>query len=199
VITLFAVAAVAGASALTAFAVADPGPGRDAAVPAGDRPSPTPRARSERDAGPPTCVIGSWYAVEEQLMVEFYTDAEPMRFTGSGRRYEFRPDGTGTERQDNVILTSTHEGNELRIVGNGTVEFTWSATDQRITYLARTATTLTWSYYDRRGLLSTQPQTVEPALNEVDDYTCRGNRATESNAGGYSANWVRTDATGMYG
>lgn len=200
-ITLFAVAAcaVVGASALTVAAVANAGPGRGGPVADGDRTSPTPRTSSTRAAGPPICLIGSWRSAEEQSMVKFYTDADPILFTSSGRRYEFRPDGTGVERQDNVVLTGSHQGNELRIVANGTVEFKWSATDKQITYLARTATTITYSFYDQRGLLSTVPQEVKPDLNEVDDYACEGTQAVETNPTGYRALWVRTDGSGVYG
>ncbi|WP_433259823.1 hypothetical protein ACQPZF_21670 [Actinosynnema sp. CS-041913] len=201
VVTLFAVAAcaVVAASVLTAVAVADDRPGRDGPVADGDRTSPTPRTSTSRAAGLPMCLVGSWRAVDEQFMIKFYTDEEPMRFTSSGRRYEFRADGTAIERQDNVVLSSTFQGNELRVVGNGQVDFKWTANDKQITYLARTATTLSWSYYDQRGLINTQPQEPTATLNEVDDYTCEGNQVVESNASGYRAVWVRTDGSGVYG
>ncbi|MBW4718403.1 hypothetical protein [Saccharothrix obliqua] len=201
VVALFAVAAAAvlGAGALTAVAVTGSGPDRAAVVESDDRPSPTPPTTTERPAGPPLCLVGSWESAEERSMVRFYTDNDPILFTGSGRRYEFRPDGTGTERQDNVVLTGSYQGNELRIVANGTNEFRWTATDRQLTYVARTATTMTYTMFDQRGLIATQPLEPEPALNEVDDYTCEGTRAVESNASGYRARWVRTDGSGVYG
>ncbi len=200
VVTLFAVAAtavVAGA-VLTAVAVAKAGPSR-ATVESGDRSSPTPRTSSSRAAGLPMCLVGSWRSVEERAMVKFYSDADPILMTTSGRRYEFRPDGTGTERQENVVHTGSHQGNEIRLVANGTIEFTWKATDKQITYLARTSTTLVFTSYDQRGEIGSQPLEAKPDLNEVDDYTCQGNQAVESNSSGYQSHWVRTDGSGVYG
>lgn len=144
-------------------------------------------------------MIGSWRTVDESFMIKFYTDRSPIRFTGRGREFEFRPDGTVLEKQDNVVLTANFEGRELRMVGNGTSELTWTATDRAITYPARTRVSFTWSYYDQRGLINTDTPGPEPALNEVDDYTCSGSTMSESNAGGYRSTWVRTAAYGVYG
>ncbi|MEU6148837.1 hypothetical protein ABZ816_02440 [Actinosynnema sp. NPDC047251] len=202
VVSLFAVAATAvvAASVLTVVAVAKAGPSRGSAAESGERPSPTPRESGQpRAAGLPLCLVGSWLTVEEQSMVKFYNDADPILFSSSGRHYEFRPDGTGTERQDNVTLTGTHQGNELKIVANGTNEFKWKATDKQLTYLSRTNTTITYSFYDQRGLIATQPQEAKQDLNEVDDYACEGNQAAETNPAGYRARWARTDGSGVYG
>ncbi|MEU4804086.1 hypothetical protein [Actinosynnema sp. NPDC023587] len=202
VVSLFAVAATAvvAASVLTVVAVANAGPSRGSAAESGDRPSPTPRESDRpRAEGLPLCLVGSWVTVEERSMVKFYNDADPILFTSSGRRYEFRPDGTGTERQDNVTLIGNHQGTELRIVANGTNEFTWRATAKQITYAARTSTTITYSFYDQRGLIATQPQEAKQDLNEVDDYACEGTQAAETNPAGYQSLWARTEASGVYG
>src|SRR5262249_3088542 len=127
-------------------------------------------------------------------------DVGALPFTLSGQVYEFHADGTGVVRQDNVTYSGSYQGNQLRIVGNGTIEFTWTATDRTVTYVAYTRTTLQFSYYDQRGLLSTVPVPANPNLNEVDQYDCQATRNTETNAGvGYHSSWVRTSAVGVYG
>ncbi len=198
---LFAVAACAvlAAGGLTAVVLADDGPRQATPVATGDRPSPTARPATTRAVGPPMCLIGSWRTVDDRLMVKFYTDEDPMPFTTSGRVYEFRADGTGTERMDNVTLSGSFEGNALRMVGNGFTEFTWSATDKAITYVDRTKAEMTWAFYDQRGHVDTQPVPVKQGLNEVDDYSCQGTQLVESNASGYRSVWVRTTGSGVYG
>jgi hypothetical protein len=199
-----AVCALVGAVTLTAVVLTDDGPDRccpavqNAA--AETKPSPTTRPPATRPAGLPQCLVGSWRTVDEVLMIKFYTNQPTMAFTGGGRQYEFRPDGTGTERYDNVAFTAPFRGRELRIVGNGTLEFTWKADDKKVTYIARTGAQFAWSYYDQRGLISTQPiAPTDPNLNEVDDYTCQGTQAVESNSTGYRSAWARTTGFGMYG
>lgn len=193
---LFAVAvcALLTATTLTVVILTDRGPQRSAAaaaVPATPM-SPTPRPASSRaNARAPLCLIGSWRTVDEVFNIRFYTDQPEMRFTGGGRLYEFRPDGTGTERMDNVVLTGTFRGNELRIVGNGAMEFTWTASGGTLTYLAWTRSSITWSYYDQRGLLSTQPFETKADVNAAYAYTCQGAQVTESNATGYRSIWER--------
>ncbi|CAL9443638.1 hypothetical protein AB0A74_09830 [Saccharothrix sp. NPDC042600] len=202
VVVLFAVAAAAllGASALTAVAIADGGPAGGDPVAVGDRPSPTPRTPTSRAAGLPMCIVGTWRTVEDSLMLKFYTDADRIPFSGAGRRYEFRPDGTATEFQENWTLTGSYQGNELRLVGNGSTEFTWTATDRQVTYLARTKTSVVYESYDQRGHIGTTPQEVKADLNEVDEYTCQGNQFVEQNAAnGYRSVWVRVEGTGLYG
>jgi hypothetical protein len=198
-----AVCALVGAVTLTAVVLADDGPDRccpavrNAAAQA--TPSSATRPPATRQAGLPRCLIGSWRTVDEVLMIKFYTNQPTMSFTGGGRQYEFRPDGTGTERLDNVAFTAPFRGRELRIVGNGTLEFTWTADDKKITYLARTGSQSAWSYYDQRGLISTQAVPPDPNLNELDDYTCQGTQMAESNSTGYRSAWARTTGYGMYG
>lgn len=198
---LFVVAACAvlAAGGLTAVVLADDRPGQAVAVPAG-RPSPTARPDTSRAVGLPLCLIGSWRTVEDRMMVKFYTDRDRIPFTTSGRLYEFRPDGTGTERMDNVVHSGSFEGNELRFVGNGSSEFTWSATDTAITYINRTSAQLTWSYYDQRGLVATQTHPTSEPMNEVDQYTCKGTQLLVSNPGiGFQSLLTRTTAFGVYG
>jgi hypothetical protein len=146
------------------------------------------------------CLIGSWRVVEETLTIEFYTNAPAMQFTGGGRQYEFRPDRTATERHDNVTHATTYKGNRLSFVGNGAVEYSWNATATEITYVARTKSTLVYSYYDQRGLISTSNPGTNNALNEVDQYSCSGTQMVETNQNtGYRAVWVRTTGFGVYG
>lgn len=159
----------------------------------------SPTTTATRPAGLPLCLVGSWQTVAETFIVKFYSDRPPIRFTGAGRRFEFRPDGTVVEKQDNVAITAQYEGDELRLVGNGTAMLTWSVADGKITYASRTKVDFTWSYYDERGLLEVERTSDEPALNEVDDYTCSGSTVQESNSGGYSSTWVRTSEYGVYG
>ncbi|ONI80262.1 hypothetical protein ALI22I_43615 [Saccharothrix sp. ALI-22-I] len=201
VVVLFAVAACAvlAAGGLTAVVLADSRPGPVTPVVAGERPSPTARTAATRAVAHPMCLIGSWRTVDETLMVKFYNDEDPMPLTTSGRVFEFRPDGTGTERLDNVTLSGSFEGNALRMVGNGSTDFTWSATDKVITYIDRTRTDVTWAFYDQRGLVDTQPVTAKQGVNEVDDYSCQGTQLVESNGSGYRSVWARTTASGVYG
>jgi hypothetical protein len=199
-VVLFVVAACAvlAAGGLTAVVLADDRPNQTAPVAAG-RASPTARPDTTRPVGPPMCLIGSWRTVEEQVMVKFYNNEDPMPFVTSGRTFEFRPDGTGTERMDNVVFHSTFRGNELRLVGNGFIEFTWTATDKAITYVNQTKSQFTWAYYDQRGLVETQTIPSEQARHEVDDYACQGTQLVESNARGYRSVWARTTGFGVYG
>lgn len=196
---LFVISACAllAAGGLTAVALADDRP-TPASTTAG-RPSPTAVESGTRAAGLPLCLVGSWLVVEEVSMVKFYTDQPPLPMTSAGLTYEFRPDGTGTARPDGVVLHGTFRGNELRVVGRGTYDFTWSATDKAVTYIARTRSDVTWTFYDQRGELSTQPLEVDPAQNEVDDYTCQSTRFVESNASGYRSTMSRTNGFGVYG
>ncbi|QQQ78928.1 hypothetical protein IOD16_11170 [Saccharothrix sp. 6-C] len=200
VVVLFVVAACAvlAAGGLTAAVLADASP-REAAPVAAGRPSPTARADTTRPVGPPLCLIGSWRTVQEQVMVKFYNNEDPLPFVTSGRAYEFRPDGTGTERMDDVVFQGTFQGNELRLVGNGIIEFTWSATEGTITYGAPTKAEFTWAYYDQRGLVETQTIPSEQARHEVDDYACQGAQLVESNSRGYRSVWARTTGFGVYG
>lgn len=131
-------------------------------------------------------------------MIKFYTDRPAIRFTSKGREFQFRPDGTMLETQDNVVMTAPYGDVELRVVGNGTSEFRWTATGDAITYLARTKVAHSWSYYDHRGLLGKHDAYLEPNLNEVDDYVCSGDTMLETNPDGFRSSWVRTDAYGVY-
>ena len=184
----------------TAAVLSGKGPERCCAAVSGtSRVTPTPLPSTTRPAGPPLCLIGSWRTVDETFMVEFYTDVPAIRFTGKGREFEFRPDGTVVEKQHDVVLSGTYQGNEVRMVGNGTSELTWTATDRAITYPARTRTDITWASYDQRGLIGTQPASPDLALDEVDEYVCSGDTVVETGVTGYTSHWVRTSVFGVYG
>ncbi|MEU5693134.1 hypothetical protein [Actinosynnema sp. NPDC020468] len=199
IVLLTALCALAGTVLLTAATVRHL-PRRPAAAQEGDRPSPTPRSSSTREPGPPLCVIGSWQVAEDTVKIKFYTDADATTFTGSGRLFEFRPDGTGTEKHDNHVLKSTFEGNEIRIVSNGAQDFTWTTKDGTITYLTRTSSTLVYSYYDQRGLLDSHPAAGPGDLYDTNDFTCERGRAVESRRDvEYRSVWNRTTAYGVYG
>ncbi|MET0237846.1 MAG: hypothetical protein ABW224_24625 [Kibdelosporangium sp.] len=157
------------------------------------------KAAANRPAGLPMCLIGTWRSVAENTMFKFYSDQPASPFTGSGRQVEFRPDGTGSERRDNFTLTGSFGSRALRLVSNGSVEFKWSANDQAITYIGHTSATITYYFYDHRGLIESQPFKLNPALNEVDQYTCQPSQLTESGSTGYRSVWVRTAGAGVYG
>ena len=195
-----AACALGVATTATASVLSQPEPERCcAAVPTADKVSAAPRTTTTRPSGPPLCLIGSWRAVDETFMVKFYTDRPEIRFTSKGREFEFRPDGTMVEKQDDIVMTASYGDVELRVVGKGSSEFTWTATDSAITYHARTKAEQTWSFYDHRGLLSTQSAYTE-TMNEVDDYVCSGDTMQETNdADGFRSTWVRTDLYGVYG
>ncbi|MET0136282.1 MAG: hypothetical protein ABW215_22080 [Kibdelosporangium sp.] len=162
-------------------------------------PRPSVKSGANRPQGLPMCLVGSWRTVDEVFSVKFYTNRPPMRFTGSGRLYEFRPDGTATETDHNVTLSGSFGTRQLRMVGNGTVDFTWSATDTTLTYKTRTRASFTWAYYDHRGLVSTQPLQPNRDFNEIYSYTCQGAQMIEANDKGYRSVWVRTPGFGVYG
>jgi hypothetical protein len=162
-------------------------------------PSPTGRPAATRAATQQHCLIGSWRTVDETMNIKFYTDVDPYPFTTSGRYYEFHPDGTAVERNDNVQFVGNHRGVETRVVANGWREFTWSATDSTITFVAITGADLTWSYYDQRGLLNSLPEQVDPQRNENKNYTCAGAQLVETGDNGYRSVWQRTADYGAYG
>jgi hypothetical protein len=203
VLALFAVAvcALLACSALTVAVIAHAGPERCCvSAAAASPPSPTTRTGSTREAGLPMCLIGSWRTVDEHFMIKFYTDEPEIPFTGSGRIYEFHADGTGVERGDNVVLTASFQGHELRMVGNGTINFTWTANDRSVIYVARTGATYTWTSFDQRGQIGSAPVPPTEPINEVDAYTCQGAQYTETNdSRGYHSVWARTAGFGMYG
>jgi hypothetical protein len=197
-----AVCALLSAAALTAVALTRGSPEKCCVAVdevSADLPSPTSRTSSSRPTGQPICLVGTWRTVEETFSIKFYTDQPAIPFVGGGRRYELHADGTGTEFQDNVLLTGSFQGRELRMAGNGTINFTWKANDHAITYLAQTSSSLTYSYYDQRGLISTKPLIPNANLNEVDDYACQGTQMTEGNDKGYRSRWSRIAGTGVYG
>ncbi|MPZ80927.1 MAG: hypothetical protein GEV28_11220 [Actinophytocola sp.] len=165
---------------------------------AGALPSPTRPADATRKEGLPHCLIGSWRMADEVLMTKFYTDVDALPLTTSGRYYELRADGTGVERNANINMVGNYQGNELRLVVNGWREFTWTATGTTLTFVAVTKAKLTWSFYDQRGLLETQPEGPR-ALNELNNYTCSGASVTETDAGGSRSVWSRTTDYGAYG
>jgi hypothetical protein len=192
-------AAVLGCAGLFVPVLASTGPERAEPV-AGARPSPTPTPPSTRAAGQQHCLVGSWRSVDESMMIKFYTDADPFPFTASGRYYEFHPDGTGVERNDNVQYVGSFRGSEVRQVANGWREFTWSATDETITYHAITNADLTSVGFDRRGQRETiREQQGNPNYNSSYAYACAGTRLVESNTDGYRSAWARTADHGVYG
>ncbi|GAA1313051.1 hypothetical protein [Saccharothrix xinjiangensis] len=200
VVALAAVAACAllAAGGLTAVVLADDRPAPSPV--ATDRPSPTARPATSREPGPPTCLLGTWRTVDEQITVKFYTDQPELPLHGGGRVYELRPDGTGTERMTDVVFAADFRGNRIRMVGNGTSEFTWSATDRAITYRHRTTTDATWAFHDQRGHLSTHPLPADHPLDETEQYTCTGAELRETNESlGFRSAWVRTTTWGVYG
>jgi hypothetical protein len=194
-----AVCALVAAFTLTMVVIADDGPERFGPGASGAKPSPTARATTSRDVGLPACLVGSWRTVDEVLMVKFYTDQPIMPFVGAGRTYEFRPDGTATERVDNAVFTASFRGNQLRLVANGSLEYTWTATNSALTYVARTGGSFTWQYFDQRGLISTQQIPPTETMNSVYDYNCQPTRMAESNSTGYRSAWARTAGFGVYG
>ncbi|PRY40790.1 hypothetical protein CLV43_106531 [Umezawaea tangerina] len=207
VIVLMAVAtacALLASTAVTAVVATGGGPesccggAAGGAEPVGS-PSPSARPSSSRPAGPSICLVGSWRSVDETFMVKFYTNQPEMRFTGSGREFEFRPDGTIVERQKDFVITTVFQGRELRMVGNGSIEYRWAADDKAVTYSKRGNSSLTWAYYDQRGLINTELVTGDTDYTEVDEYTCEGKRVVENGKTGYRSVWERTSAFGVYG
>ncbi|TDV46114.1 hypothetical protein [Actinophytocola oryzae] len=162
-------------------------------------PSPAPLPKQAREPGVDHCLVGSWRTVEETVPVKFYADVDPFLFTTSGRYYEFRPDGTGIERNDDITFVGSHRGNETRLVADGWREFTWTGTADTLTFVAITNAALTWSYYDQRGLVSSQPEPLDPRRNEVKHYACAGTRLVETGDNGYRSTWDRTTDFGVYG
>jgi hypothetical protein len=216
VLTLFVAAVLTGstAAALTGVALAEgaglrseeccPAGGPPAQPTAWPDPEPDPTATPEpgptRDGPLPTCLIGSWRVTFERFPVEFYTDAAPITFRSNGRRYEFRPDGTGTVRFDRVVATGSHQGTALRMEWDGEQEFTWSADDTAITYHAFTEATGTVTAFENSQQTSSGPLETVPDFNEVDQYECRGDQLDERNPDrGYEARWARTGDYGVYG
>jgi hypothetical protein len=204
VVALFSAAACAAIAAVTLTAV-----GISADVPescCSDEPLPVEseqaaatKAAANRPAALPICMIGTWRSVEENTMFKFYSDQPASPFSGAGRVMEFRPDGTGTVRNDNFTLTGSFGSRVLRLVSSGSAEFTWKASDQAVTYIGYSNATITFSFYDHRGLIETQPFKVDANANEVDRYTCAATQFGESNDTGYRSTWVRTAASGVYG
>ncbi|CAM3535372.1 hypothetical protein KIPE111705_12950 [Kibdelosporangium persicum] len=204
VVVLFAVAGSAfiAATTLTAIVISADVPER-----AGEAPPPVvdveaaAGSSADRVTGPPACLIGTWRSVDEYTNFKFYSDQPPMPFTGRGRYLSFRPDGTGSERREGFTLTGHWSGRVLKLVSDGTFDFRWSADAKAITYHGHISTTVTYRYYDHRGLIETQPMRANPNLNEVDGYTCDATRLTETGAPvtGFRSVWVRTGETGVYG
>jgi hypothetical protein len=166
-------------------------------------PSPTAPPPAGRKAVLPHCLVGSWQVVTEERRVKFYTDVDPLPFvaTSGVRYYEFRPDGTALERDVDFTMIGTHRGQELRWVRNGERTFTWSGTENTVTYHSLTATSLVVDYYDSRGRLNPWSESVIPDFNETDNISCSGAQVTESATtdSGYHATWQRTADFGVYG
>jgi hypothetical protein len=162
-------------------------------------PGTQPPATRAAPAIPGHCLVGSWLTVDEGMPVKFYSDADPFWFTVKGRYYEFRPDGTGVERNDNVSFVGSYEGNQTRLVANGWREFRWSHTADSLSFLAITNAALTWSYYDQRGLVSIEPEVLNPARNEVKHFTCAGSQVVVTGDDGFRSMWARTADFGAYG
>ncbi|MBG6139144.1 lipocalin family protein [Longispora fulva] len=193
------------AAGLAVFSVVGVGLGPERCCPAGGppaqagpRPTVSPSAAPTRAPGLPLCVVGSWRVVTETAIVKFYSNADPFPASTSGKVYEFRADGTGTESYDNVTYTANSDGSTLRLTSNGSAEFTWTATGDTVTYLARTSTTLRHHWSVPEGELDSESK-PQPELNETDHYTCAGGTFEESNATGYKSVWARTPGYGFYG
>jgi hypothetical protein len=211
-----AVLVAAGAAALTGVAVAGSGVvgARPAACcPAGGPPAqpsvwpevsaspqvaPTPLAT--RAASLPACIVGSWRVSSETYLVDFYTDLAAIPFTSSGRRFEFRPDGTGTIFYDDVVATSSFRGDALRVEYDGRMDFGWSAGRDTITYRGLSEVSVTWRTLINARVTNRGSEQDDPDYREVDDYQCAGDTLQESNPEtGYQSIWVRTDGYGVYG
>ena len=204
IVTLFSVAGAAfiAATTLTAVVISADTPEPCCAGetrPAVQQAPASAKAAANRPAGLPMCLIGAWRSIEDSSMVKFYNDQPPIRLSGSGRLLVFRPDGTGMEQHDGFTLHGSFGSRALRLVSTGTMGFKWTASETAITYIGHTDATLTYSYYDHRGLLETQPLKLNPNLNEVDRYTCGATRLTESSDTGYRSAWVRVADMGVYG
>jgi len=203
ILLVVSVVAFLAAGALTVVAVT----GADAPEPccdgpvaqSGAPPSPTTAPPMSRAPALAQCLVGSWRTADETLMVKFYTDVGKLPMTTGGRYYEFRANGTVVERNQDVQLVGNHNGTPIRLVINGTREFTWTATANTITYKAVTRTNLSWTYYDNRGKLSTEKDKPDPNFTETNSYRCEGGQVAESNAGGFHSTWTRTADYGYYG
>jgi hypothetical protein len=215
-------AAAVTAAVLTGLAVAGPaGAGSAAAVrpepccPAGGPPAQPsvwpdpdqsaipatdPPAGPTRAAPLPVCLIGSWRVTEEIYLVDFYTDVPAIPFRSSDRRFEFRPDGTGTISYEGMVGTASYQGDALRVEYDGSTEFRWSADQDTITYHETFSTSVSWRTFINSRQTNSGTERPDPDLNEVDDYRCSGGRVEERNDSlGYQATWVRTDGFGVYG
>ncbi|MGY0232707.1 lipocalin family protein [Longispora urticae] len=208
ILALALVSVLSGVAAigLAAVSVASVGFGPERCCPAGGpptQPSPAPRPSASpgptRVVGLPACIIGSWRVVSETSMVKYYSNADPFAASSSpGKSYEFRADGTGTEKWDNVTYTANSGGSTLRLQSNGTAEFTWTATGDTVTYLARTSVNLKhhWSVPEGESDATSSPNL---SLNETDRYKCGATGFEESNDTGYRSVWARTAGYGFYG
>ncbi len=203
-VVLFAVAggAFVAATTLTAVVISADIPERssDAAPPVSPLAA-VATTETSRTVGLPACLIGTWRSIEEYTTYKFYTDQPPFGFTGRGRFLILRPDGTGGERREGFTQTGRYRGGEQRMVSDGTYEFRWSADAKAITYQGPVTASMTFRYYDHRGLLNTQPLQPDPNWKEVDEFTCTATRLTETSTSGtgYRSVWVRTKETGVYG
>lgn len=162
----------------------------------GSLPSPTNRAPSTRESDVPVCLVGSWVTVAETWTVKFYNNELPFQFTGQGRYFEFRPDGTYHERAKNFVLIGNFEGDQTRLVYNGAKDATWIANGTTLTYPKLTHNAMTYAAYDSRGLLDKELATHNPADRYT--FTCSGTRLEESRPG-YHAVLERTSDYGIYG
>jgi hypothetical protein len=204
VVALFSVAGAAliAATTLTAVVISADTPEwccDDSVRPVAEQAPANAKAATDRPVGLPMCLIGTWRSVEDSSMVKFYSDQPPMRFNGAGRFLSLRPDGTGSERHENFTLNGNFGSRALRLVSNGTMTFKWTASDKTITYIGHVDATITYAYYDHRGLLETQPLKLNPNLNEVDRYTCQPSQLAEDSDTGYRSVWVRVPESGVYG
>jgi hypothetical protein len=205
VVVLFAIgaAAVLGGAVLTVVAVAEQEPERccsgPVAAPAA-LPSPTTAPAGTRPAGPPHCLIGSWQVVEEEWMFAFYNDEAPIRFTTAGSRtYEYRPDGTVVQSDQNAVMSANWQGRALRMEYAGTRALTWTIAGDTITYHAITSSSQTVNYYDHRGHVLTWQEPVDPNFNKVYQLSCSGNQVLHTDGAGHRALWQRTANFGTYG
>ncbi len=202
ILFVLSVVALLATTVLTVVAISSAdGPEPCCAGPVAQRdalPSPTARPDETRTAGLPSCLVGSFRMANEVLMTKFYSDVGAFPLKTSGRYYEFRPDGTGIERNASISMVGNYQGNEVRLLVNGWREFTWTATATTLTFVKITKAKLTWSFYDQRGLIERQPEKPR-RLNELNNYTCSGKTVVETDAQGSRSVWSRTSDYGAYG
>lgn len=194
-------AALLACVALSVPLLTSAGPESPAGPPAAGTTPPASDATGTRRDAAPSCLIGSWRVVGQEETIKFYIDADPLAFTfgGGERTYEFHPDGQVVERNVDFTMVGSHRGQKVRVVRNGERIFTWSATDEDITYHSLATTSLVVDFYDGRGRLDPARETPNRNLNETDAIACAATQVVETTDDGYRSTWQRTGDYGVYG